>query len=553
MDNIDKINCIVNGESYSFSKNTTLLGISKQVDTGLLNHPLVAYVDNVITELDYKVKNDCHITFIDCNDRVGNRIYQKGLIFLLLAAINELYGKDYRIKVCHSIDKAISIKTYFSLTEEILSNIKLKMQEMVALNLPISKCLSLKKDAVKYFDNMLDNKKADTYLYQTSLYVTLYRLGNIYNYFYSCLPISTSCLNSFDLKYIDNRDFVLQFPTPSSNGLIPSYNNHPKIIDAFDKNYKYSKQLDIFTSSDINKKVASGKISDIIKLDETLANNNLFEIAKDIYERKDKIKIVLMAGPSSSGKTTTSKKLSLYLNSFGLNPKPISIDDYFLPREQTPKLPNGEYDFESLNALNIPLFNEHLEKLLNHEEVYLPKFDFITGVPTISDKPFNLEENDIIIIEGLHGLNEELTGNIKKENKYKIYISPLTDLNIDNHNIVSTSDVRLLRRIVRDNRTRGYKAEETIRKWNLVREGEENYIFPYQDEADKIYNTALTYEIGVLKLYAEPLLYEVDSSSIYYEEARRLLDFLDMFLAIPTEVIPSDSILREFIGNSYFE
>ena len=280
--------------------------------------------------------------------------------------------------------------------------------------------------------------------------------------------------------------------------------------------------------------------------------NNLFEIAKDIYERKDKIKIVLMAGPSSSGKTTTSKKLSLYLNSFGLNPKPISIDDYFLPREQTPKLPNGEYDFESLNALNIPLFNEHLEKLLNHEEVYLPKFDFITGVPTISDKPFNLEENDIIIIEGLHGLNEELTGNIKKENNMNDLKNKLKTY-IDNHNIVSTSDVRLLRRIVRDNRTRGYKAEETIRKWNLVREGEENYIFPYQDEADKIYNTALTYEIGVLKLYAEPLLYEVDSSSIYYEEARRLLDFLDMFLAIPTEVIPSDSILREFIGNSYFE
>ena len=300
-------------------------------------------------------------------------------------------------------------------------------------------------------------------------------------------------------------------------------------------------------------KIASGKISDVIKLDETLANNNLLEIARDIYTKKDKIKVVLMAGPSSSGKTTTSKKLSLYLNSFGLNPRPISIDDYFLPREQTPKLPNGEYDFESLRALNVDLFNEHLEKLLNHEEVYLPRFNFITGESEVCEKPFKLDENDIIIIEGLHGLNDELTSKISPENKYKLYISPLTDLNIDNHNMVSTSDVRLLRRIVRDSRTRGYTAEKTIEKWGLVREGEEKYIFPFQDSPDKIYNTALTYEIGVLKLYAEPLLYEINPTSPYYEEARRLLNFLNMFLVVPTDAIPSDSILREFIGNSYFE
>lgn len=547
-----KINVLINGKNYTFDEGITLLGISKQVDTGVYE-PIVAYVDNVLAELNYEIKHDCSVKFIDLNDRLGNRIYQKGLIFLLLSAINELYGKGYRIKVCHSIDKAITIKSYFDLDLDVLNNIKQKMQEMVSLNMPITRCLSKKKDAKAYFNDMLDNKKADTYNYSTSLYVSLYKLGNIYNYFYSLMPISTSCLKMFDLKLVDNRDFILQFPVPTSNGLIPVYKNHPKIIDAFNKNYKYSKQLDIFTSSDINKKIASGKISDIIKLDETLANNNLLEIAKEIYSKKDRIKLVLMAGPSSSGKTTTSKKLSLYLNSFGLNPRPISIDDYFLAREQTPKLPNGEYDFESLQALNIELFNDHLEKLLNHEEVYLQKFNFITGLPETDSNPTKLEENDIIIIEGLHGLNDELTSHIKKENKFKIYISPLTDLNIDNHNIVSTSDVRLLRRIVRDNRTRGYNAEETIKKWDLVRTGEEKYIFPFQDEADVIYNTALTYEIGVLKLYAEPLLYEIDSTSMYYEEARRLLNFLNMFLSIPTDSIPSDSIIREFIGNSYFE
>jgi len=550
---MEKISCLINNQNYTFDKGITLLGISKQVNTALNNEPLVAYVDNVITELNYAVKSDCSIKFVDLNDRIGNRIYQKGLVFLLLSAINELYGKDYRIKLCYSIDKAISIKTYFELDEDMLNRIKLKMQEMVSLNMPITKSLSLKKDAMKYFNTMLDDKKADTYNYSTSLYVPLYRLGNIYDYFYSVMPIQTSVFKSFDLKYIDNRDFVLQFPVLSSNGTIPEFNNHPKIVEAFNKFYKYGKQLDIFTSSDINKKIASGKINDVIKLDETLANNNLLEIARDIYTKKDKIKVVLMAGPSSSGKTTTSKKLSLYLNSFGLNPRTISIDDYFLPREQTPKLPNGEYDFESLRALNVDLFNEHLENLLNHEEVYLPRFNFITGESEVCEKTFKLDENDIIIIEGLHGLNDELTSKISPENKYKLYISPLTDLNIDNHNMVSTSDVRLLRRIVRDSRTRGYTAEKTIEKWGLVREGEEKYIFPFQDSPDKIYNTALTYEIGVLKLYAEPLLYEINPTSPYYEEARRLLNFLNMFLVVPTDAIPSDSILREFIGNSYFE
>lgn len=550
---MEKITCLINNESYTFDKGITLLGISKQVNTGLKDEPIVAYVDNVLTELNYEVKNNCSIKFIDLNDRIGNRIYQKGLVFLLVSSINELYGKDYNIKLCYSLDKAISIKTYFELTEDMVTRIKYKMQEMVSLNMPIKKALSLKKDAKKYFETMIDIKKADTYKYSTSIYVPLYRLGNVYDYFYSVMPTSTSVLKKFDLKFIDNRDFILQFPVPSSSGEIPEFVNHPKIVEAFNKFYKYGKQLDIFTSSDINSKIASGKINDVIKLDETLANNNLLEIAKDIYSKKDKIKVVLMAGPSSSGKTTTSKKLSLFLNSFGLNPRPISIDDYFLPREQTPKLPNGEYDFESLRALNVDLFNEHLEKLLNHKEVYLPRFNFITGESEVNEKPFKLEENDIIIIEGLHGLNDELTSKINPENKYKLYISPLTDLNIDNHNMVSTSDVRLLRRIVRDSRTRGYTAEKTIEKWNLVREGEEKYIFPFQDSPDKIYNTALTYEIGVLKLYAEPLLYEIESDSPYYEEARRLLNFLDMFLVVPTDGIPSDSILREFIGNSYFE
>ena len=547
------INVIVDDKVYTFNKGTTLLGVSKQVPLNLKEKPLVCYVDNKIEELTYELKYDCKLKFLDLNDRCANRIYQTGLIFLLCHAINSLYGKDYKIKVCHSIDKAISIKTYFDITDDMLNDIYNKMMEDVSYKIPIRKCLSLKKDAKKYFSLNLDSKKADTYDYTTDSYVTLYKLDNIYDYFYGKMPINTSYLDKFHLTYIGKRDFVLQFPTPTSNGIIPEFSPHESTTSAFNKNYKYAKQLDIFTSCDINKKIAKGEIDEIIKLDEVLANNNLLLIAKEIYENRDRIKMVLIAGPSSSGKTTSSKKLSLYLKSFGLNPKPISIDDYFLPRDKTPRLPNGEYDFESIRAIDTDLFNSQLTSLLNGEEVSLPTFNFVLGIPEFKGKKLRLLENDILIIEGLHGLNEELTSHIKRENKYKIYISPLTDLNIDNHNMVSTSDVRLLRRIVRDNRTRGYSANDTIRKWNLVREGEERYVFPFQDEADKIFNTALIYEIGVLRLYAEPLLYEIKEDDENYEEARRLLDFLDMFLCIPTDSIPTDSILREFIGNSFFE
>ena len=263
--------------------------------------------------------------------------------------------------------------------------------------------------------------------------------------------------------------------------------------------------------------------------------------------------MVLIAGPSSSGKTTTARKLSMFLKSFGLNPKPLSIDDYFVDRVNTPKLPNGDYDYESINAIDLKLFNDQLMDLLSNKEVSVPTYNFVTGEKEYLNKNLKLESNDILIVEGLHGLNEKLTSLVPKENKLKVYVSPFTDLNIDNLNMVSTSDVRLLRRIVRDSRTRGYSAVQTIKNWKNVREGEEKNIFPYQQEADYVYNSALVYEVGVLKLYAEPLLFDIDNTSLYYEEVRRLINFLSMFLSMPTDSIPSDSILREFIGGSYFE
>lgn len=547
---MDFVNVKINDKTYVYKKGTTIEEVSRQFGINYKYPILISYVDNRLVELNKALEKDCSLSFIDCSSRTGSRIYVKGLIFLLMCAIKELYGYNYSFKVCHSIDKGVRIRCLFDLTEEKLEEIKNKMIELVNLNLPIKKCIVKIKEAINYFKQTTNTSVANNYYYTTSNYVTLYKLNNMYGYFYSQMPINTKVFKSFTLKYLGNNEFVLQYPT--LNGEIPSYVEHKKITEAFNKNYKSAKKLNIFTSSDINRIIAEGKINDIITLNEVIANNELLDLARQIAEQSSRVKVVLIAGPSSSGKTTTSRKLSMFLNTFGLNPKPISLDDYFLPREETPKLPNGDYDFESLRAIDIDLFNNQLKKLLNNEEVIIPTFNFKTGIPEFN-KSLKLNDNDIIIIEGLHCLNEELTKSIPKENKYKVYVSPLTDLNVDNYNMVSTSDNRLLRRMVRDNRTRGYSAEYTIKTWSRVRDGEEKYVFPYQEEADFVVNSALIYEIGALRQYAEPLLYNIDINSPYYEEARRLLRFLNMFLVVPTENIPKESILREFIGGSYFE
>ena len=352
---------------------------------------------------------------------------------------------------------------------------------------------------------------------------------------------------------MDSNSLLLAFPVALGDGVIPPYIHREKIEEAYNENYTLASKLGIFTASDINKTVATGRINDIIRLNEVIANNNLLKLSQEIYDKVDKIKLVLIAGPSSSGKTTTARKLSMFLKSYGLNPKYLSIDDYYKERDEIEKLDNGDYDYESLKAIDVKLFNEQLNKLLKGEEVSIPTYNFIRGEKEYLGKKLILNKKDILIVEGLHGLNEELTFDIPKENKYKVYVSPFIDLNVDDLNMVSTSDLRLIRRIVRDYRTRGYSAVETIKTFNNVRNGEEKYIFPYQQEADFVYNSSLIYEIGVLKLYVEPLLFDIDSTLECYEEVRRLINFLAMFLTIPTDSVPSDSILREFIGGSYFE
>ena len=385
----------------------------------------------------------------------------------------------------------------------------------------------------------------------TSTYVHLYKIGNMYNYIFSKMPSETSCLKEFKLTYLDDDEFVLQFPTFYINDRIKEYTHHEKLFEVFRQAKEWGRLMHIETASDLNDIVASGHINDLIRISETLLNNRILDQVKDIKKNGTKVKVVLIAGPSSSGKTTCCAKLAMYLHSFGLIPRMISMDDFFKNRVDTPRKENGEYDFESLNAIDLKLFNKTIKDLLDGKKVKMPTFDFYSGEKKFK-KEMIMEKTDILLIEGIHALNPKLLSDIPRENKYKVYLSPLTAVNIDKDNRMSTTDNRLLRRMIRDNRTRGYNVSQTLDLWDDVREGEEKYIFAYQDEADFVFNTSLIYEFCVLKTYVLPLLYSVKSDDPNYSEAVRLMKVLNVFLPIPSEAIPEDSILREFIGGSCF-
>ncbi len=426
------------------------------------------------------------------------------------------------------------------------------MHDIIKKDLPIEKTLVNRIEAIDYYNSTKNYDKANTLKYSVNTNVNLYRLIDIYDYFFSYLPVSTGVLKDFKLTYIDTNSFILRYPNIYYMNKIPVYKHHEKLFNEFKKYDDWCKNLNIENISCLNSRVSKGGIDDLIILSENVQNNALFKIAETIYSNKN-LKILLVSGPSSSGKTTTSKKLGLFLKGFGLKIRIISTDDYFIDRVKTPKLSDGSYDYESLNALNVELFNQNLKDLLEGKEVKLPSYNFVTGKSEFLNESIKLSENEILIIEGLHALNEELTYSIEKKNKFKIYLCPLTVLSLDNHNRIRTTDNRLLRRIVRDNRTRGYSASETLSSWGIVREGEEKYIFPYQDEADVVFNTSLIYELGVLKTYAEPLLFSVEEDDPNYKEAIRLLNLLKNVLPIPNEFIPKDSVIREFIGGGYFK
>lgn len=548
------INITINGETKQYSYGITGLELSKYYKDQYTNDILAMRVNGQFFTLDTKIIKNSSVEFIDYMNRDGNRIYINGLKFLLIIAVKEILGNIADVNFEHSIDKGIFCRIINNpiIDEKTCNLIKNKMIEIINLDLQFETINVKVKDLIHFYKSTNQNEKLKNLEILTDNYASLIKCKNYYGYFYGKLPLSTGYLKKFDITFLNNNTLVLRFPVVRGDGNVPEYKHHEKIINVFEQ---YGKWIDIMKVSNVgslNEIVYKGNIANFIRMNEVVQNDNLMDICESIVNNLDKVKLILIAGPSSSGKTTTANKFCLYLKSKGLNPHILSTDDYFHNRIDTKKDENGEYDFESINAIDLELFNKQLTDLIDGKEVDVPRYNFIKGEKEFGVRKIKLEKNDILIIEGLHTLNEKLTSSIPKDNKVKIYISPFTPLSIDNYNHISTSDIRLLRRIVRDNRTRGHNVEDTLKMWDKVRRGEEIYVFPYQDEADYIFNTAFIYEIGVLKVYAEPLLYAIDSSSKYYEEARRLIRFLKIFLPIPADDVPQDSLLREFIGKSCF-
>ncbi len=545
------IKVTINHQIVEVTRGITLEELSKNYQSDFQYEIIVAKVDGIYKELTETIQKDCTVEFFDLTNRGANAIYLNGLVYLMIYAFQLLFGKNQNLYVNHSLDKGLYIETTLNLTEEDIQKLAEKMKEVSNLAYPINRVTVSRLDAIDYFKGIGDYPKSEIMKYISSTHLTLYRLGDHYNYFYSLMPINTKVLSHFELTYLNEKGFVLRFPTIYMKDGIKPYEHRNNVFTLFKESREWAERLHLKNVVDLNKRVSDSNIEELIQMDEMMKNHGLMELAKKIIEKKE-AKVVLLAGPSSTGKTTTTNKLKLSLKSLGKNPKMLSMDDFFLDRNDTPVDEEGNYDFERLEAIDLNLFEETIEKLLKMEETKIPTFNFVLGEKEWKDT-MQLEEGDILLIEGIHALNPKVLEHIPREKKITIYLSALTELNIDNHVRVSTTDNRLLRRIVRDNRTRGNQVEETLKSWAKVREGEEKYIFPYQDEADFTFNTAMIYELGVLKTFVEPLLYSVEPKSPYYNEALRLINFLNLFLPIPSESIPDDSILREFIGGGCFK
>lgn len=535
---------------FKIDKRVKLSSLVKHLN--LTSEVIAATVNSDLVDLNFVIEKDSSINFLYAKDRSGSKIYIAGLKFILTCAVKNLYGEKAVVKTEHSIDKGIycTLSIGKEVSEEDITKIKEEMEDIVEKDMPITRINASTISVAKYFRNIGEDEKADYYNDYDDDTVTIYKLGKYYNYFYIRMPIRTGILTKFDLTYINNNTFVLCYPRVGF--VVPKYTHSEKMIKVFEEYRKWSEILKVPYVTSVNNLVAQSKIEEFIMLNEINQNNKIQEIVDEIVEKKDKIKIILIGGPSSSGKTTSANKIALFIKTHGINPFLISVDDYYKEREDCPIGEDGKHDYDSLESIDIPLFNKQLNELLDGKKIDMPVFNFKTGKKEFSKTNMKLEKNDIIIIEGLHTMNEELTKLIPREKKLKIYASPFTPLSMDRHNHISTLDVRLLRRMLRDHQFRGSNPARTLSTWGKVRIGEEKYVFPYIKDADLIFNTALIYEIGVLRTYCEPLLHSVKKDNENYIEARRLIEFLKSFYPIPGEYVPKDSLLREFIGGSYF-
>lgn len=519
-------------------------------------YPIVLVIkDGKLCELHKKLKKDGVLEFITTGDEIGHQTYKRSASLLLLKAIYHVAGHKNIKKVTlhYSVDAGYyyTIDGNVEITEAFLAQVKTYMLELAEKKIPIRKRSVGTNEAIEIFHEHGMYDKEKLFRFRRVSRVNIYSLDGFEDYFYGFMVNHTGYLKHFELYPYDNG-LVLQLPTQANPSEVPPFCPRPKIFRIQKESERWGETMQADTVGALNEQIVKKGASQLLLIAEALQESKISQIARIIAENKDK-KFVMIAGPSSSGKTTFSHRLSIQLSAHGLRPHPIAVDNYFVNRPDTPLDENGNYNFECLEAIDVKQFNEDMVRLLKGEEVELPYFNFKTGQREYRGDYLKLGKEDVLVIEGIHCLNDKLSSSLPTESKFKIYISALTQLNIDEHNRIPTTDGRLIRRIVRDARTRGASAKQTIAMWNSVRRGEEENIFPYQESADVMFNSALIYELAVLKLYAEPLLFSIEPGEPEYNEAKRLLKFLDYFLGIPGESIPSNSILREFIGGGCFD
>ena len=551
MKQVIQIRCKNNKKTQKVEIGSTLFDVFSSFDLKMTHGPVSARVNNKVEGMHYRVYNSKDVEFLDMTTASGSRAYTRTLFFVLCKAVQDIYpATDVVIDIPVSNGFYVDIRLGRPVVDEDVNIIRRRMQEIIDARMPIRRYTVPTEDAITLFQEKGDVEKVKLLKTSGSIYTTYYKIGEYVDYYYGTLLTNTSQLYLFGLeKYYDGM--LLRIPSLKNPDELGEMTRQDKMFDIFKEHHRWQEILGIRTVGDFNQAIEAGHATDIINISEALQEKKLAKIAEDIAQRKG-VKLVLLAGPSSSGKTTSCKRLSIQLAVNGLKPLQISLDDYFVDRDKTPKDENGEYDFESIYALNLDLLNDQFNALFRGEEVDLPKYDFPSGKSIKSGKKLKLEPSNVLVVEGIHALNPELTAHIPEEQIYRVYASALTTILLDNHNYIPTTDNRLLRRIIRDYKYRGVSAQETIHRWPSVRAGENKWIFPFQENADAMLNTAMLYELSVLKMQAEPLLQQVPENCEEYAEAYRLLKFLKYFKGIPYNNLPPTSLLREFLGGSSF-
>lgn len=551
MKQVIQIRCKNNKKSQKVEIGSTLFDIFSAFDLKMTHGPVSARVNNKVEGMHYRVYNSKDVEFLDMTSSSGSRAYTRTLFFVLCKAVQDIYpATDVVIDIPVSNGFYVDIRLGRPVVDEDVNIIRRRMQEIIDARMPIRRFTVPTEEAVALFQEKGDVEKVKLLKTSGSIYTTYYKIGDYVDYYYGTLLTNTSQLYLFGLeKYYDGM--LLRIPSLKNPDVLGEMTRQDKMFEIFKEHHRWQSILGIRTVGDFNQAIDANHSTDIINISEALQEKKIAKIAEEIASRKG-VKLVLLAGPSSSGKTTSCKRLSIQLAVNGLKPLQISLDDYFVDREKTPKDASGEYDYESIYALDLDLINEQFNALFRGEEVELPKYDFQSGKSKMSGNKLKMNDNNVLVVEGIHALNPELTAHIPQEQIFRVYASALTTILLDNHNYIPTTDNRLLRRIIRDYKYRGVSAQETIHRWPSVRAGENKWIFPFQENADAMLNTAMLYELAVIKTQAEPLLQQVPENCEEYAEAYRLLKFLKYFKGIPYNNLPPTSLLREFLGGSSF-